>query len=431
MNYSQAVIDKVKETIERVDADLNRQKFWQMDGDFRTAINKLTAEISRSVGPALGADAQTVNQSIQELVSHIGWYGPLQEQLGREDITVIMINSPAKPFLFEKDGKLFKAGYAISAEWMEFTVKSLRRRRGLDGELPPRYTGALSTPPMRFTWVSQIFGVNGASLYLRKFRRYPFTMRDQMKRGTITWEVAQFLDAIVKARVNILVSGGSGAGKTTILTTMGLSIPETERVVAVEDEHEIHLTEVLPNFVAYELNPEEPRTTMSDLLRHVGLKVAPDRVLVGEVRGKEAFDLLQAMNTGIDGSMATIHANAPADALKKWADYVAMSDTPMPPEVIYSRIADVHPIVVQISRLPNGQRMITGIAECLSAAKTTFETANLFEIGEERGPNGERLPKIVRTRTPFSPYLADRFAAAGIVLHKTYEEFVKAQQQKR
>lgn len=420
MVFTDTIIETARDTLSRIDVEFKKTGFWKANGDFDTAMRKVKTELSKALGASLGTDTEA-DEAMQELLALIGWYGPLQECFVREDITVIMINSPTKPFLFENDeGKLFKSSYPVSSKWMEFTVSSLRRRRGLGGELPPRYTGALSNPPMRFTWVSRIFGVNGDSLYIRKFRRYPFTLKDQLKRGTITWELAQFLDGLVKSRVNILVSGGSGAGKTTILTTMGLSIPEKERVVAVEDEHEIHLSDVLPNFVAYELNPEEPGTTMSDLLRHVGLKVAPDRVLVGEVRGKEAFDLLQAMNTGVDGSMATIHANAPADALKKWADYVLMADVAMPQEVVYSRIADVHPVVVQINRLPDGRRMVTGVAECLSAARAVFETATLFEVNKK----GE----IVKTPTPPSSFLADRLVRAGVVFHGTQEEFIRAMQ---
>lgn len=418
MSYSDTTLETIQDTIKRQVSEWNQDKFWKTNGDFLTAMNKLAGELSKSVS-GIGTDMDT----IQEIAGLVGWYGPLQEHMTREDVEEVIVNSPSKPFLFQVGGKLYQSSYTVSAEWLEFMVRVLRQRRGLRSALPARYTGAMSNPPLRYTWVSAVFGVNGATLYLRKFRRYPLTLRDQMASENITWEVAQFLDAIVRARLNILVSGGSGAGKTTLLTTMGLSIPETERVVAVEDEHEIHLSDVLPNFVAFELNPEEVNTTMSDLLRHVGLKVAPDRVLVGEVRGREAFDLMQAMNTGVDGSMATIHANSPADALKKWADYVTMADISMPPDVIYSRIADVHPVVVQINRLPNGKRQVTGIAECLSAARNVFETAMIFE----RNKSG----MVVRTSTPFSEALSSRFAEKGITFYKTYEEFVQAMKQQR
>lgn len=403
------VLEITRQILARLNAQLARDNYWQKNGDFQPVMRRLIAEMTRELGPALGAEANAVYQSVQDLVAELGWYGPLQEAMSGEDVTVIIINSPERPFLFEQNGKVRKAPWAVSSEWLKFIVAAFRRRRGLGAALPARYTGAVARPPMRYTWVSGAFAVNGDTLYIRKFRRYPLTLKDQVEAGVLTREAAEFLDMAVKAKVNLIVSGGSGAGKTTLTTTLCLSIPRNERVVTVEDEHEIYLEESLDNFVAYELNPEEPGTTLSDLLRHVGLKVAPDRVIVGEVRGQEAFDLLQAMNTGVDGSMATIHANSPADGLTKWADYVMMSGNPPPLDVIYSRIAAQRPLVVQIARLPDGRRMVTGIAECVSAHKTTFETQALFQL-----ENGA----LARTRTPFSRDLADRLAPVKQLLEQ-------------
>jgi pilus assembly protein CpaF len=305
--------------------------------------------------------------------------------------------------LVEKAGKMLRLNFTLTAEWIRFVVTRFRQHRGFTVALPTHHTGTLTTPPLRYTYVSPVFSVAGDTLYIRKYRRYPLSFEDQIRSGTMTRELSQFLIGLIKGRANVLVSGGSGAGKTTLMTTLGLAIPHNERVIAVEDEHELHLQHIHPNFTAFELNPDFRETTMSDLLRHVGLKVAPHRVIVGEVRGKEAFDLMQAMNTGIDGSMATIHANTAGDALKKWADYVTMADTGMPQAVIYSRIADVKPVVIQINRQPNGSRLISGVVECLSTSKTTFETATLFTLD-----NG----KPVRTRTPYSNALAERLANA-------------------
>lgn len=395
------VLDVTRQILARLNTQLARDNYWQKNGDFQPVMRRLIAEMTRELGPALGSEANAVFQTAQELVSELGWYGPLQEAMSSEDVTVIIINSPERHFLFEQNGTVRKAPWSVSSEWLRFIVAAFRRRRGLGATLPARYTGAVARPPMRYTWVSGAFAVNGDTLYIRKFRRYPLSLKDQVDSGVLTREAAEFLDMAVKARVNMLVSGGSGAGKTTLTTTLCLSIPRNERVVTVEDEHEIYLEESLDNFVAYELNPEEAETSLSDLLRHVGLKVAPDRVIVGEVRGKEAFDLLQAMNTGVEGSMATIHANSPADGLIKWADYVMMSSNPPPLDVIYSRIAAQRPLVVQIARLPDGKRMVTGIAECVSANKTIFETQALFRLENEA---------LVRTRTPYSNELAARLA---------------------
>ena len=161
---------------------------------------------------------------------------------------------------------------------------------------------------------------------------------------------------------------------------------------------------VLPKWIEHPTRHELP----TDLLRHVGLKVAPDRVIVGEVRGREAFDLLQAMNTGIDGSMSTIHANTPVDALKKWADYVMMSDNPPELKVICDRIADQRPLVVQIARLPDGRRMVTGISECVSNNGATFEVPSLFQL--------DAGGTLVRTHTPMSVKLAERLAPVKAML---------------
>jgi pilus assembly protein CpaF len=352
---------------------------------------------------------------LDELLTQAGWFGPLQGLMDDDEVTVIQVRWPGEPIIVERGGRQMRLNMTLSAEWIRFIAARFRQRRGFTVSLPVYHTGTLVSPPLRYTYVSPVFSAAGDTLYIRKFRRYPIPFEDQIRSGTMTRELAQFLMGIVRGRANILISGGSGAGKTTLMTTMALAIPPEERVIAVEDEHELYLEKALPNFTPLELNPDYRETTMSDLLRHVGLKVAPNRVLVGEVRGKEAFDLMQAMNTGIDGSMATIHANSPVDALKKWADYVTMAETAMPQAVIYSRIAEVKPVVVQINRLPTGERVVSGVVECLSSSKATFETAALFALDDKTRP--------VRTRTPFSPHLADRLAA---VKATEYREAVRS-----
>jgi pilus assembly protein CpaF len=398
------VWETARKIVGRVDEELTRADYWRTDGKFQPVMRRLVTEMTRELGPELGGgDANTVYQTVYDLVARLGWYGPLHMAMTSENVADIRINSPSRPFIFICDDKpnKQKSPWPVSSEWMRFVVGSFRRRRGLTSPLPSRYTGAIADPPLRFSWVSSALSVGGDTLYIRKFRRYPLTLRDQVESGVLNREAADFLNMAVKAKVNLLISGASGAGKTTLATTLCLSIPKTERVVTVEDEHEIYLEETLDDYMALELTSEEPETTMSELLRNVGLKVAPDRVIVGEVRGKEAADLMQAMNMGVDGSMATIHANSPAEALVKWADYVMMSDNPPPLEVIYNRIAAQRPLVVQIGRLPSGKRIVTGISECLSANKTTFETQLLFQA-----ENGQ----ISRTRTPYSDYLSRRLA---------------------
>ena len=398
------IIETTRQVLGRLVAQLEQEKYWQVHGDFQTAMRRLTAELTRELGPELGTEANAVYLQVVDLVSRLGWYGPIHHAMSEKEITDIRINSPYRPFLFIKEGKKHEMPVKVSSEWIRYIVTGFRRQRNLGAAgLPVKCTGAVARPPMRYTFVSGIFGVGGDSLYIRKFRRYPLKLIDQIETGVLTPEAADFLDMAVKARLNLIVSGGSNAGKTTLLTTLALSIPRAERVVTVEDEHEIYLEESeLKDFLPFELNREEqPATDMSELLRNVALKVAPDRVIVGEVRGKEAYDLMQAMNIGVDGSMATLHANSPADALTKLADYVMMSDNPPPLEIIYSRIAAQHPLVVQISLLPDGKRMVTGIAECLSTSKTTFETQQLFVV-----ENG----RLWRTRTPYSQFLAARIA---------------------
>ena len=365
----------------------------------RTTLTKL---------PTYGGWKPGNDEELEGLLSMAGWYGPLTTLLaGGNQINAIMVNAPDKKVLVERAGSKKETNIVLSTDWIRFIVRMFRHARGLSLSVPDRYTGSLTYPPIRYTYVSSRLGVSGDSMYIRVLPRNPMKWQDLIDSKMLTPNVALFLQALIKIRVNILVSGGSGAGKTTLLTTMGTSIAPGERVIAIEDEHEVHLNEVLVNFTAYELNPEIPGVTMSDLLRNVGLKVAPERVIVGEIRGKEALDLMQAMNTGVDGSMATIHANSPVDALKKLADYIAMSDIPMPPEVIYSRVSDARLVVVQVTRLTNGQRIVSGIAECRGASKTIFETGLLFDF-----KNGE----TTRTTTPYSDYMADRLARYDIKL---------------
>ena len=386
-----------------------KPEFKQQEANYELTMRMLRTAFSKLPDYGGWRLDMSDDTDFESLLSQLNWYGPLTGLLKTPGLNAIMINAPDKKVLVDQGGKTKATNIVMSTDWIRFVVRSLRQARGLSINVPDRYTGALTDPPIRYTYVSSRLGVSGDSMYIRVLPRNPMTWQDLINSGMMDKQIALFLQALIKIRVNILVSGGSGAGKTTLITTMGTSIPRSERVIAVEDEHEIHLNEVLPNFTAYELNPEIPNITMSDLLRHVGLKVAPDRVFVGEIRGKEAFDLIQAMNTGVDGSMATIHANSPEDALKKWADYVAMSDVPMQPEVVYSRIADNKPVVVQVTRLSSGQRVVSGIAECRAASKAIFETGKLYGMDGEDGV-------AVRTKTPFSDYLAKRMAAQKISL---------------
>jgi pilus assembly protein CpaF len=254
------------------------------------------------------------------------------------------------------------------------------------------------------------------TITIRKFRADKMTMDDLIKATTITQDMSEFLKACVKLKLNILISGGTGTGKTTFLNALSLYIPESERIVTIEDPIEIKMQQ--PHVVSMEARPAnidgKGEVTQRDLLRN-SLRMRPDRIIIGEVRGPEAFDMLNAMNTGHEGSLSTVHANSPRDGLARIENMVLMANLELPDRAIREQMASALDLIVQLSRFTDGVRRVTHVTEVTGMEGQVVTLQDLFRfeqtgVGEEGKIEGEMAPTGIR------PSFAERFTSAGIPL---------------
>jgi pilus assembly protein CpaF len=258
--------------------------------------------------------------------------------------------------------------------------------------------------------------IDGPSLSIRKFSKKPILLDKMVELGSISQEAAALLQALVQARMNILISGGTGSGKTTLLNAMSRSISEHERIVTIEDAAELQLQQ--EHTVRLETRPPSPNGTgaifQRDLVKNA-LRMRPDRIIVGEVRGAETFDMLQAMNTGHDGSMTTVHANTARDALSRIEQMVAMMGLDLPLSAIRSQIAAGIHIIVQLNRLADGNRKVMSVSEITGMEGETITMQDIFVFKKTGlGENGEVQGKFMATG--MRPKCAEQLLAAGVDL---------------
>jgi pilus assembly protein CpaF len=254
------------------------------------------------------------------------------------------------------------------------------------------------------------------TITIRKFRQDKMTMDELVGADTLAPELAQFLKACVKLRLNILISGGTGTGKTTFLNALSAYIPENERIVTIEDPTELRLQQ--PHVVSLEARPPnidgKGEIQQRDLLRNT-LRMRPDRIIIGEVRGPEAFDMLNAMNTGHEGSLSTVHANAPRDALARVENMVMMANLDLPGRAIREQMASALHLIVQLSRFSDGVRRVTHVSEINGMEGQIVTMQDLFQF-KQTGVDAEGRILGYMTATGLRPTFADRFALAGIQL---------------
>lgn len=317
-------------------------------------------------------------------------YGPLEPLLARDDIADIMINGPDTTYI-EVKGKIERAPIRFRDNQHLVTicqriVSAIGRRVDesspiCDARLPDGSRVNVIIPPL---------AVDGACLTIRKFKKDKLKLTDLVGFGSLTPACAQILHAIGRSRVNILVSGGTGSGKTTMLNCLTAFIEDGERVITCEDACELQLQQ--PHVVRLETRPPnlegQGEVTMRDLVKNC-LRMRPDRIIVGEVRGPEAFDLLQAMNTGHDGSMGTVHANNPREALSRMENMIAMGGMNLPARAVREQIASAVNVIIQVQRLRDGSRRLTHISEITGMEGEVITLQDLFKFeydGEdERG----------------------------------------------
>jgi pilus assembly protein CpaF len=316
---------------------------------------------------------------LQDICNDVLGYGPLEPLLARDDIADIMVNGCDRTFI-EVNGKveLTNIRFRDNSQLMNICqriVSQVGRRVDesspiCDARLPDGSRVNVIVPPL---------SIDGPALTIRKFRRDKLTMNDLVQYASISQEGAEVLGIIGKVRCNVLISGGTGSGKTTLLNCLTGFIEADERVITCEDAAELQLQQ--PHVVRLETRPPnlegQGQVTMTELVRNC-LRMRPERIIVGEVRGPEAFDLLQAMNTGHDGSMGTLHANSPREALSRLESMITMGGYQLPSKTIREMICGSIDVVIQAARLRDGSRRITHITEVLGTEGDVIITQDLF-----------------------------------------------------
>jgi pilus assembly protein CpaF len=284
----------------------------------------------------------------------------------------------------------------------------------VDARLPDGSRVNAIIPPLALT---------GPTVTIRKFSRDPYTMNDLIGFGTLSAKAAQFINACVKGKLNILISGGTGTGKTTTLNAVSAAIPNDERIVTIEDAAELQLQQ--EHVITLESRPAniegKGEIKIRELVRNA-LRMRPDRIIVGEVRGAETLDMLQAMNTGHEGSLTTIHANAPRDALSRLETLVMTAGVELPHRAIREQIASAFDLLVQIQRLVDGSRRITHISEVLGMESDVVTLQDIFVASpptEDDAATTRRLLSPLRA-SGLKPHFLDKLAANNVVLPPTF-----------
>jgi pilus assembly protein CpaF len=396
------------ETIQESPGVIKSQEFWDIEANLH---NYLLEELKRYPGQ----NKQQENEKLEELAEdffdqegtrltfeekkellhyvkdELLAYGPITPLLDNPLVSEVMVNSYNEVY-YEKNGKVFRSNlHFIDNQHVmrviERIVSPIGRRVDesspmVDARLPDGSRVNAIIPPL---------ALKGPSLTIRKFSETPFTIKDLISFNTLSEQMAEFLEICVKSRLNIFISGGTGSGKTSTLNVLSSFIPNDDRIVTIEDAAELKLNQ--EHIVALESRPPniegKGQITIRDLVRNA-LRMRPDRIVVGEVRGAEALDMLQAMNTGHDGGLSTGHANSPRDILSRLETMVLMAGYELPVKAIREQVANAIDVIVHQSRMKDGTRKITHITEVLGLEGETIVLQDLF-VFKETGINDGRI----------------------------------------
>lgn len=361
---------------------------------------------------------------VEELINDVTGFGPINPLLLDPEVSEVMVNGPNQVYV-ERNGKLeityvqFRDDEHVM-QVIDKMIAPIGRRVDesspmVDARLPDGSRVNVIIPPL---------SLKGPSITIRKFSKNPYTIEDLIRFDTISREMAIFMEACVKARLNIFVSGGTGSGKTTTLNVLSSFIPSDERIVTIEDAAELRLWQ--EHVVSLESRPPniegKGAVTIRDLVRNA-LRMRPERIIIGEVRGGEALDMLQAMNTGHDGSIATGHSNSPRDMISRLETMVLMSGLDLPVKAIREQIAGAIDLIIQQSRLKDGSRKITKITEVQGLEGDVIVLQDIFMYRQEgMDSDGKVIGRLVPTGV--RPRFYERLEAAGI--HIPAAVFVEA-----
>jgi pilus assembly protein CpaF len=360
---------------------------------------------------------------VKEITDDILGYGPLEPLLADDSISEIMINGFDRIYV-ERSGRLEPTDTTFVDDGhllriIDKIVSSVGRRIDesspmVDARLPDGSRVNAIVPPL---------ALRGPTVTIRKFSRDPYTMDDLITFGSMSAKAAHFLAACVRGKLNILISGGTGTGKTTMLNALSAFVPGDERIVTIEDAAELQLQQ--DHVIPLEARPPniegQGEVRIRELVRNA-LRMRPDRIIVGEVRGAETLDMLQAMNTGHEGSLTTIHANTPRDALSRLETLVLTAGVDLPLRAIREQISSAFDLLVQISRLVDGSRRVTHVTEVLRMESDVITLQDIFHAepptGEAAAAGGRLLEPL--SGTGLKPHFLEKIAANGVVLPPSF-----------
>jgi len=392
--------------------------------------DRVRAEIGRVVERLLDEERvpmTTAEQTkiVEEVLDEVLGLGPLETLLKEPSISDILVNRYNKVYI-ERNGKLSETTVRFKDDAhllhiIEKIVSQVGRR--IDEAQP--IVDARLQDGSRVNAIIPPLALDGPCLSIRRFGRHVITQEEMLQFKTLTPGMLRFLAACVQSKTTVLISGGTGSGKTTMLNALSRFIPEEERIITIEDTAELQLQQ--RHVVKFETRPpnlnKEGGINQRQLLR-TALRMRPDRIIVGECRGAEALDMLQAMNTGVEGSMSTVHANSPRDAFSRLETMVMMADLDIPTRVILQQLASAIKLVVQLSRLQDGTRKILSISEVLGVRDDKVQMQEIFAFDRVGVTDAGKVQGRFRA-TGISPKILERLRVSGIqVPHNIFEEVV-------
>ena len=382
----------------------------QSERDMRATVVDMITQLL--AGESVSFTLEERQAIVSEITDDVLGHGPIDRYLKDPTVSEVMVMGTS-PIYVEKSGKLIRTkDRFFSQEQLRRVIERIVANVGRRIDESSPMVDARLSDGSRVNAVIPPLAVDGAALTIRKFSRDPLQIHHLIEKGSLTAEAAQLLAACVAGHLNILVSGGTGTGKTTMLNILSSFIPADERIVTIEDAVELQLRQ--PHVVRLETRPAniegKGAVTIRDLVKN-SLRMRPDRVVIGECRGGEALDMLQAMNTGHDGSLSTIHANTPRDGLARLETLVLMAGFDLPSVAIRQQIASAVDLFVQIARFRDGSRRVVSITEVEGMEGQTITLSDIFAFDHSAGvdANGKHLGRIKPTgiRPKFSEKLAD------------------------
>jgi pilus assembly protein CpaF len=362
-----------------------------------------------------GLSAQEKLLIVRQIGDSVLGLGPLETFIRDPDITEVMVNGYNSIYV-ERAGKIYWSGAKFHDEGqLRRTIDKIVAKVGRRVDEASPYVDARLPDGSRVNAIIPPLAIDGPCLTIRKFSADPYRAEDLISFGTITKETVEMLDACVRGRLNILVSGGTGAGKTTTLNVLSSFLPDDERIVTIEDSAELRLQQ--PHIVRLESRPSNiegrGEVTIRDLVRNA-LRMRPDRIVVGEVRGAEALDMMQAMNTGHDGSISTVHSNAPRDALSRVETMMLMAGMDLGIRAIREQISSALNLIVHQARMKDGVRRITHVTEVVGMEGDIITLQDLFLFDYNAGIDDEGKFRGELKATGIRPRFVDRLAERGV-----------------